>query len=516
MKKIKILCSLILIIAMCASLFSGCSLFDKSPKTTEELLAKTQEAMSTIGKNMRVDIDMSLSLEMSVEQDGAELSMSMPINMNADLSMAGDYACGKTEMEGTAKVTVKYDGEKQTQEEDMESATRTYIVYDDDEVITYSKEDDGDWTYTVEDADEFDFSEIINGDVFADAEFIRDKDNKCYFIKAKLANLLNNKAIKDQMDNSEEMDIESFADAVGDAVATYKFDSEFRLVEVSLEEIELNVADLMESGALDDLGFADMDENAFVIKMAFTLKLSKFGEIKEDDVKVTNKVKDEAVKEENVDDDFGDEDDKSDDKDDEKTDDSEHPIITPDDVDVPVSDGKMSDDWTDLDITIDDVVYHFPYDYALLKTNGWAIDLEENDWEDGYVMNKNDYVNSITFYNKTYGKDWDSFVIWGGMKNYDTKAKDITQCDLWSIDLDLDVFEGETSIAKYPTIELAKGITWGATKEEIKTAYGEWDDIYESDYGYIEVEYNVDYDIYMELTIDDKLGLCAVSLSNYK
>lgn len=521
MKKFKTLCSLLLIVAMCASLFAGCSLFDKSPKTAEELLAKSKEAMAAVGQNMNIVMDMDLGVEIEIEQDGAELSMSMPIELKADMSFTDKYACGKTEADGEVKITIQYDGEKETQTEEMSSVTKTYIVFDKDEVTTYTKEDDGDWTYVVEDKDDsFSASELWSDEIFANAEFTRDKDADCYYLKAKLSELFKNKKLQDLMEDSEDVDLETLQDAVGDATVTYKFDKDFRIVGASVDKITLNAKDLIEDGDFGDMGLGELDEDDIEITMQFEIKLSKFGEIKDDDVKVTNKVKEEAIEEDDwTDDDLDEDEDDWDDDNDKKPSDDKPVESKPsedDDKDVAVSDGVMSDDWSKLDIKIDGVVYHFPYDYDLLLANGWYIDLKENDWEDGYVLNKGDSVSgTVDMYNKKYGQGWDYFSAWVGFKNYDSKVKDITECDLWSIELD--IMDGSKTYEKYPEIELAKGITWGATAEQIKTAYGEWEDSYESEeFGYMTVDYNVDYDIYMSLTIDDKLGLTAVELQSYE
>ena len=104
--------------------------------------------------------------------------------------------------------------------------------------------------------------------------------------------------------------------------------------------------------------------------------------------------------------------------------------------------------------------------------------------------------------------------MWVGFKNYGDKAADILECDIWSIKLERTY--GFKLKDKYPTIEIAKGIKWGATKDEIVAAFGPYDDIYEAkENGYVVYKYEDNYSKHMSLTIYDEFGLTCVEFSNY-
>jgi hypothetical protein len=265
------------------------------------------------------------------------------------------------------------------------------------------------------------------------------------------------------------------------------------------------------------------DIEKLTIKMSFDAKLSKFGEIKVDDVKVPKSVKDEAIEDVEIDIEW-DDDEWEEDEDDENnetqptTKPTEPEETKPEETEPTkpaVSDGKISDDWKDMDVSINGKVYNFPYDYDALKADGWYIDLKEYGYEDGYILNKGDSVSgTIDMYHNDYGTEYDSFSLWVGFKNFTDKAKDILECDVWSFEAD--IMHGFDKMDKYPTVVIAKGITWGATEAEIIAAFGEWNDEYVStDGGYKTVDYVYDYSKYMKLTINDELGLTAISFKDY-
>lgn len=177
---------------------------------------------------------------------------------------------------------------------------------------------------------------------------------------------------------------------------------------------------------------------------------------------------------------------------------------------------EISSSWEDMDIKIDGIVYHFPYDYEQFNENGWHVNLEKCGYENDYVLNKGDKVPPIIdMYNDKYGDDYDDFSMRVGFKNYSDEAANILECNLWKVELNS--MYGHEAIKNCPEIEITKGIKWGATKEEIIGAFGKWDDIYENNEGkYIKVDYIDSYELYMTLTIHEEHGLTAIAFESYK
>jgi hypothetical protein len=86
------------------------------------------------------------------------------------------------------------------------------------------------------------------------------------------------------------LDKDKLLEIIGNVSVTYAFDKEYRLISMSIDNAKLDLAQ-----ALGDEVEADMEVSEFSISMGLDLHFSKFGEIKENSIKVPNDVKDEAV-----------------------------------------------------------------------------------------------------------------------------------------------------------------------------------------------------------------------------
>lgn len=175
--------------------------------------------------------------------------------------------------------------------------------------------------------------------------------------------------------------------------------------------------------------------------------------------------------------------------------------------------GLISDDWTDMEFMFDGAYYALPASYQELEANGWSFDLAEYGYSDGYVLNPGDKTyDTIELTNPAYDED---LMVWVGFINTSDTAKDILDCDIWSIQLD--TCSGFTQVDDYPYMEIADGIGIGSTREEVEAAFGPCDDIYEADeYGYVTYNYNVDYTYYLKITVFDDMGVTAISMSTYE
>ncbi len=171
----------------------------------------------------------------------------------------------------------------------------------------------------------------------------------------------------------------------------------------------------------------------------------------------------------------------------------------------------LSDDLYSEQVSIDGKVYHLPFDYSLISDE-YTFDMADYGYEGGYVMNPEDKVTStIQLENPNVDEDLDFYV---GFVNTSGEAKDIKETSIYSVDFDITW----TETTNYPSVVLPKGITWGATLEDVKAAYGEPDDSYYSDslhyWSYTYEDDDYDYDV--QLTIYEDRGITEIDLSSYK
>ena len=540
MKKFTKVLAMILALVLCMSSLAACSLFEKGPKDSADLLSKSKEIMAKEeNANYHMDMNMGMSIVMKGKVEGEDMEMNIPIDVKAKFDITEKYMHGKMDMSMDMKASVTIDGKKEEMNESQEMKSEMYAVMDGDEITTYTKDDEDDTWYVSDEesaASAADIAEILEdedfSEIFEKAKLESTKDG--YTVSMKMSDLMESEAFEDLMGEMDMTDIglgvdtDDLTDAMGDVNVKYTFDKDCRITGMTIEEIEIDLADVL-GDAMSDSGIGGEEISKMTLTMEFEIKLSKFGEIDEDDVKVPKSVKEEAIEESDIEIDW-DEDEDEDEYDEEDEDD---PSVTPEtkpttpeatepeetepkEDDKPVvSDGKISDNWSDMDVSINGVVYHFPYDYDLLKSNGWYVDMKEYGYEDGYILNKGDSVTgTIDMYNDKYGKEYNSFSLWVGFKNFGQKAADILECDIWSFEAD--IMHGFKKMEKYPDVVIAKGITWGATEAEIIAAFGEWDDEYVSEEnGYKTVDYVIDYSKYMKLTIYDEHGLTAISFKEY-
>lgn len=179
-----------------------------------------------------------------------------------------------------------------------------------------------------------------------------------------------------------------------------------------------------------------------------------------------------------------------------------------------LADGELSDDWTDMQFMLDGKLYELPTAYHELEADGWNFDLADYGYTDGYVMNPGDKTyNTIELSNPAYDE---KLTVWVGFINTEDKIQDILDCDIWAFQMDTCV--GSRQVENYPDMEIAKGIGFGSTREEVDAAFGACEDIYEADSGmnYVVYNYEVDYDKYLKLTIDGEKGVTAIDISSYE
>lgn len=174
----------------------------------------------------------------------------------------------------------------------------------------------------------------------------------------------------------------------------------------------------------------------------------------------------------------------------------------------------ISNNWVDMEFKLGNKKYSLPCPFQDFSKNGWL--LEESD-----ELQPADYTTYMyevwneDFYDK--GRDLYAFILMD-FENYGDKAQDIKDCHVYWVAFST-IYDDE-KISNGYEIELAKGIKWGSTEEEIVAAYGPVAegnrDAYEG--GYIILVYeNTTNKMYsrMVLYLLEDGGLYSVILSKY-
>lgn len=405
MKKFKIF-ALLLVMAMCLSLFAGCNnVFP--PKNAVELVKRSAEVMDG-ADNYRMDVSMSMSMYMEGDIQGIGMELSMPIEMEMTYDRAGNYKHGNMEMDAKADITISFMGETETQSEDMSSSSEMYAVLDGDEVTTYTNKDNEGWVYVVEDAEDStsNMGDILKSEgddsIFSDAEM--EKGDGEYTVSLKMSNALKNDDFVDFMKESlfsslseeDDFDWDEFADAVGDAKVVFTFESEtWRMTGLSIKGVEIDDISFMSGFEGMDLEEINIDEMSMTIDM--DVKFSKFGEIDADDVEVPKKVKKEAVEE----------------------DEFEEPIDYPDEpVDDPYEDSDTTepsetepkDPVEDPTVPAGDMSFYYnvtrlgiPTDYSVFTNDGWYA-VEDGEYSSFLCMENTKYPDITLYLNTVNGE----------------------------------------------------------------------------------------------------------------
>lgn len=177
-------------------------------------------------------------------------------------------------------------------------------------------------------------------------------------------------------------------------------------------------------------------------------------------------------------------------------------------------DADISDDWKDMEFIFDGEKYCLEdAPYETLQGSGWDFDLADYGYEDGYVLNSNDWISSTVYLSKPdYNEDLDISV---GFINRTKKAKDIKECSIWAFSCCVE-YGGEL-LENVPEMTIAQGITWGSTADEVLEAFGEPDDEYRSDdLGYTKYTYEDDYDKELGIYVYDDYGVTEIEMQLYE
>lgn len=200
----------------------------------------------------------------------------------------------------------------------------------------------------------------------------------------------------------------------------------------------------------------------------------------------------------------------------EPTTEATEPATEPDGADVTDEDFALSGDWLDLQFVLDGVGYQLNDPYQKLKDNGWYFDMADYGYENGYVLNPGEKVYStIDLENDSYKQDkYKKPSVKVGIRNNSDTIKDIYECDVWSISVNIDY--GFKVVNPHPEMAIGNGLKFGDTAQQVLDACGPCEDVFVSnDNNYQVYEYFVNFDYKLKITVYDEFGITGFELSDY-
>lgn len=464
---------------MVATTLTGCS-FNMSfglgaPKTAAEVIEK-YEAKDT---ESNFNLDGKLSMEIGMDAEG--MTVSVPIDLDINMDMVGEAAHGDMAM------SASFMGEN------LDYSAEMYI--DGDKVYMYDEDLD---YWTVSDSEfESSLSTVIDPKLFENAELVVDKKAKTYTINQSFGDFMSNDNVEDTFGDFTDsatgmfsMDADDIIDAFSDASVTYVFDTDYHLLSVSLDGCSYEDT-IKEDGYTADL----------YMNIGFDFNFSKFGEISEDDVTVPKSVKKEAVDDEDgnagVMGSFG------------AGDDNEGIVTTPVPDESMVSDIPVEpqapvepESTPTVNVQTGSDLYG-SYKGVSLTTgpNNWASTFGA----DGWVFDNEDGEYSfMSCVNSKYG---DATLYVYNKASSDTTKADITDYGFYGYDMDVSWADTKPAMT-------FNGITWGASSDDVLSAYGTPDYTYEGSM-YHSYEYELSNNITMSFNVYFDAGLQEVSLDVY-
>lgn len=190
-----------------------------------------------------------------------------------------------------------------------------------------------------------------------------------------------------------------------------------------------------------------------------------------------------------------------------------------------IVDNEISENWMDGEFLLDGVKLKMPCSYKEMAKTGWLIDRsseykyafvdenfeidEENSIKEDYIVPAGGYFTATFLLNEAYENDR----ILVDLYNPTDKELDVEDCTIITIyrfsDLNV-AFYGEDALSQMADVILSKGITYGATKNEVIEAFGEPTDSYESSAGTSMTYINEETSLRMELGFGNDFGLDSI------
>ncbi|MEG2769418.1 MAG: hypothetical protein RR902_01225 [Oscillospiraceae bacterium] len=173
---------------------------------------------------------------------------------------------------------------------------------------------------------------------------------------------------------------------------------------------------------------------------------------------------------------------------------------------IPTGHGEISQNLADCQFIFDAVTVSLPCPLQTFTDLGWQINLDDFISENGSTLIESQNSSGlIEMYNPAYSED---FYFTVEFKNPDSTPKELTQCEIFYVNFDTTC--GFELVDAFPSIEIAKGLKWGSTYEQIIEAFGKPNEENNSDFGYTTLYYDFDT-ASVSLTVYQDFGFSSIS-----
>lgn len=481
----------LLLAAMTVLALTGCG--SKAPKSAADLM-KAYSEKAHDNYNMKMNMDMFVNMDFGGGEEAEEteededdllaglfgdMKFEIPMNITYDVDCAGAFS------KGSMQIQAEMFGEQVNESMELyleraEDATTTYIQVEDD----WIKTTDESYAQAMNMAEAFMKSEQLQN-----AEFTADAEERTYTIKLPFGELMKGESAEELLGAMQLGDIvgeadeltQGMLDAMSEKMVTFTFDQSYNLLSFEMEPMEY-------SGSVSESG---LDMNV-AVSLEMKAAFDQFDQIKEEDVKVPQDVKDNAKESEAFDFDLDDEEmedwDWDFDEEEFQWDDDE--TKTPNDY------SAVGEDL--LGAINGKVLTAGPNDSALFTDAGFEFDLDG----DG------EYPFAVLEYPKN-----DMVSLYLTKDDYENVTVEEIKADGFN-GYEISVF-GEGKLPKMTW----GGLTFGASYEDIVSVYGEPDYKYEGD-DYISAEYHITDEVSIEFSINtentDYPGIYSVEVRVYR
>ncbi len=183
-----------------------------------------------------------------------------------------------------------------------------------------------------------------------------------------------------------------------------------------------------------------------------------------------------------------------------------------------VPEPALSGSWSDMQFTLDGVLFQLPTPVKELEAAGWTVDLKGD--EDLEMESNTKLVHPFRVTHPDYpGNFLNAVTVYAYFWNDTEETLTLKDCDIYLIEVDA-LYPMEKGNS-YPALVLGNGLKLGDSLETVEALCGEPYHAYESDLGYTTLTYCVDDEenffrsYFLEVTVYEEYGVTKIELKIY-
>ena len=191
------------------------------------------------------------------------------------------------------------------------------------------------------------------------------------------------------------------------------------------------------------------------------------------------------------------------------------PETTVPDATAPIDEPALSGNWSDMQFTLDGVLFQLPTTVKELEAAGWTVDLKDE--EDFELEFNTKLVYPFSATHPDYpGNFLNTVTVYAYFWNDTEESLPLKECGIYMIEVDA-LYPMQKGNA-YPTIVLSNGLKLGDSLETVEALCGEAYHTYESDLGYTTLTYCVDDEdvffrsYFLSVTVYKDYGVAKIEL----